>query len=370
MEQKYNAPNEVKSLNIINIKDLEIQASKIIPKGGFEYIQGGAGDEWTLKENTYSFEKKQIVPRVLQNLENPDTKTSILGIDIDMPIIMASVASHGLAHESGEKGTAKGVSEVNTIMGVSTYSTDTIEDIAKAGNGGPQWFQLYMSKDDEFNKYIVKDAESNGTKAIIITADATVGGNREADIRNNFIFPLKMANLEKLGSGKGQSIAEIFKNALQKLSFEDIKKIKSYTNLPIIIKGIQSPEDAIASITAGADAIWVSNHGGRQLDGGPASFDVLEDIAKAVNKRVPIIFDSGIRRGQHVFKAIASGADVVAIGRPAIYGLALGGYKGVKSVFNYLNNELQMVMQLAGTKNIEDIKKNKLIQKGQISKLQ
>lgn len=280
---------------------------------------------------------------------------------------MAPAASHGLAHESAEKGTAKGVAEANTIMSVSTYSTDTIEDIAKAGNGGPQWFQLYMSKDDEFNKYIIKDAENNGAEAIIITADATVGGNREADIRNNFKFPLKMANLEKLGNGKGQSIAEIFKNALQKLSLESIKKIRSYTALPIIAKGIQAPEDAIASIAAGADAVWVSNHGGRQLEGGPASFDVLEDIAKAVNKKVPVIFDSGIRRGQHVFKALASGADIVAIGRPALYGLALGGYKGVKSVFDYLNGELRMVMQLAGTKNIDEVKKNRLICKKQIS---
>ncbi len=171
-----------------------------------------------------------------------------------------------------------------------------------------------------------------------------------------------MANLEKLGNGKRQTIAEIFENALQKISIDSIKKVKSYTNLPIIIKGIQSPIDAISSIRAGANAIWVSNHGGRQLDGGPASFDTLYGISKAVNKKVPIIFDSGIRRGQHIFKALANGSDVVAIGRPALYGLALGSYKGVKSVFEYFNNELKMVMQLSGTRNIEEIKSNELVE--------
>lgn len=181
-------PNNNKVLNIINIKELEVEASKIVPKSGFEYVNGGAGDEWTFRKNIESFEKKQIIPRVLQNIENPDLSTSILGIKIKSPIIMAPAAAHGLVHESAEKGTAKGVAESNTIMSVSTYSSDTIDDIAVAGNGSLQWFQLYMSKDDEFNKYMVKDAENNGAKAIIITADATVGGNREADIRTILDF--------------------------------------------------------------------------------------------------------------------------------------------------------------------------------------
>lgn len=142
---------------------------------------------------------------------------------------------------------------------------------------------------------------------------------------------------------------------------EDIKKIKDLTNLPVIVKGIQSPEDAEVAISAGADGIWVSNHGGRQLDGGPASFEVLPKVAEVVNKRVPVIFDSGVRRGEHVFKALASGADLVAIGRPVIYGLNLGGAQGVTSVFDHLNKELSITMQLAGTRTVNEIKNTKLL---------
>lgn len=347
--------------DFINVYDLEREAARIIPQGGLDYIRGGAGDEWTMRQNTIAFERKQIMPRVLQDMENPNLATSVLGIDIPSPIIMAPAAAHGLEHVSAEKGTARGVMEAGTIMGVSTYSTNTMQEIAEAGAGGAQWFQLYMSKDNDFNKQVLKEAEALGAKGIILTVDATVGGNREADRRNSFRFPLPMGTLEEFGGkGKGLGIGTIFANALQKIAPKDIRYIAELTHLPVLVKGIQAPEDAVVAIDAGAAAVWVSNHGGRQLDGGPASFDVLESVALAVNGRVPVIFDSGVRRAQHVFKAIALGADVVAIGRPALYGLACGGWQGVKAVFDYFNKELKMVMQLAGTKTVADIKKTKL----------
>lgn len=191
-----------------------------------------------------------------------------------------------------------------------------------------------------------------------MTVDATVDGYREADIINHFQFPIPMANLTKFseGDGKGKGISEIYASAAQKIGPKDVARIIQYTDLPVIVKGIESAEDALYAIGAGAAGIYVSNHGGRQLNGGPASFDVLADVASAVNHRVPIIFDSGVRRGSDVFKALAAGADLVAIGRPAIYGLALGGAQGVASVFNHLNDELKIIMQLAGTKTIEDVK--------------
>lgn len=364
MEQKtkeYQAGKTVKPLNIIDIADLEAEASMLIPEGAWGYIKGGAGDEWTLHQNTKAFNHRQIVPRVLADLEKPELRTSILGINLRLPVIMAPVAAHGLAHISGEQGTARGVAQSGTIMGISTYSGMTIEEIAEAGEGAPQWFQLYLSKDEGFNRYILDQAKAFHMKAIIITADATVGGNREADLHNHFTFPLQMANLNKYGQGKGQSISEIYAKALQKIAPEHIEKVASYTGLPVIVKGIQSPEDAMLAIGAGASAVYVSNHGGRQLDGAPASFDVLASISKAVDKKVPVIFDSGIRRGQHVFKALASGADVVAIGRPAIYGLAVGGWQGVESVFDFFYRELAMVMQLTGTKTIEEVKNAHLL---------
>lgn len=359
----YTQSDNEKELNILNLPTLEKEAKKIIPTGGFGYISGGSEDEWTLSENTKAFNHVQIVPRVLSNIEDPQTDTEIFGIKVKTPIMMSPAAAQGLAHSQGEKDTAKGMAKAGALMSQSTYSSTSIADTAKAGNGAPQFFQLYMSKDWNFNESLLTEAVNAGAKAIILTADATVDGYRESDIINNFQFPIPMANLEKFseGDGKGKGIAEIYAAAAQKISPADVKRIKDFTNLPVIVKGVQSPEDALLAIGAGADGIYVSNHGGRQLNGGPASFDVLKSIADAVNHQVPIIFDSGVRRGSHIFKALASGADMVALARPIIYGLALGGADGVYSVIEHLNDEFKTIMQLAGTKTIKDVKNAKLI---------
>jgi len=342
---------------IYDIDDLEMQAAQIIPSGGFDYIRGGAETEQTMHRNVTAFDNVDIYPRVLTGVDMPNLTTTILGTEISLPVIVAPAAAHGLAHVSAEAGTARGAAVAGTIMSVSNYASSTLADIAKAGKGAPQWFQLYLSKDDDFNKRIVRQAEDLGYRAIILTVDAPVGGNRVADARNDFKFPLPLPNVaKKSGKTQGQGIGKIFAAAQNRLTPYDIMRVKAMTRLPVIVKGIQHPDDAEIAILAGADAIWVSNHGGRQLDGAPASFDVLADVATRVNKRVPIIFDSGIRRGQHIFKAIASGADVVAIGRPVIYGLALGGWRGVVSVFDYLKKDLARVMTLAGTQTVDDIK--------------
>lgn len=201
-----------------------------------------------------------------------------------------------------------------------------------AASGAPQFFQLYMSKDDAFNEFLVRKAVKAGVKAIVMTVDSTLGGYREEDVTTKFQFPLPMPNLAAYSDtdGVGKGISEIYAAAKQDFVPADIEKIKQMSGLPVLVKGIQSPEDAVASIDAGADGVWVSNHGGRQLDGGPASFEVLPSIAAAVDHRVPIVFDSGVRRGEHVFKALASGADLVAIGLPVIWGLNLGGAAGAR----------------------------------------
>lgn len=354
----YEQSDAEKKLNILNLPSLADEAKKIIPTGGYGYIVGGSEDEWTLAENTKAFNHAQIVPKALSNIDSPDLSTNFLGIDLKTPIMMAPTAAQGLAHSQGEKDTARGVAAVGGLMAQSTYSSTSIADTAAAGNGAPQLFQLYMSKDWDFNKSLLDEAKKAGVKGIILTVDATVDGYREEDIINNFQFPIPMPNLEKYsaGDGKGKGIGEIYASAAQKISEDDVRRIAEYTDLPVIVKGVQSPEDALRAIGAGAAAIYVSNHGGRQLNGGPASFDVLPAIAKAVNKRVPIIFDSGVRRGSHAFKALAAGADLVAFGRPVIYGLALGGAEGVQSVFEQIDHELEIIMQLAGTKTIADVK--------------
>ncbi|AQW21126.1 lactate oxidase [Lentilactobacillus curieae] len=359
----YEQSDREEKLNILNLPSLEAEAKKIIPTGGFGYIVGGSEDEWTLNHNSEAFNHVQIVPRALTDMENPSTATKVFGLDLKTPIMMAPTAAQGLAHSRGEEATAEGVAAAGALMAQSTYSSTSIADTAAAGKGAPQFFQLYMSKDWDFNESLLDEAKKAGVKAIILTVDATVDGYREADIINNFQFPIPMANLTKFseGDGEGKGIEEIYASAAQKINADDVKRIADYTDLPVIVKGIESPEDALLAIGAGAKGIYVSNHGGRQLNGGPASFDVLEDVAKAVNHQVPIIFDSGIRRGSHVFKALASGADLVAMGRPVIYGLALGGAQGVQSVFEELNHELEIDMQLAGTKDIEAVKHAKLV---------
>lgn len=359
----YEQSDREEKIDILNLESLEERAEKIIPTGGLGYISGGSEDEWTLRQNRTAFQHRQIAPKALSGIEKPELNTEIFGIPLNTPVMMAPAAAQGLAHSQGEKDTARGLAAVGGLMAQSTYSSVSIADTAAAGEGAPQFFQLYMSKDWNFNESLLDEAKKAHVKAIILTVDATVDGYREADIKNKFAFPLPMANLTKFseGDGQGKGIEEIYASAAQNIRPEDVKRIADYTHLPVIVKGIQTPEDAIRAIDAGAAGIYVSNHGGRQLNGGPGSFDVLEDIATSVNKQVPIIFDSGVRRGSDVFKALASGADIVALGRPVIYGLALGGVKGVQSVFEHIDHELEIVMQLAGTKTIDDIKNNPLL---------
>lgn len=359
----YEQSDREEKITILNLDELEARAQKIIPNGGFGYISEGAEDEWTKRRNRESFNHTQIVPRVLSGIEHPSTATSLFGIDINTPIIMAPAAAQGLAHTRGEMATAEGVAAAGSIMSQSTYGTTTIKQAADAGHGAPWFFQLYMSNEWDFNEALIDEAKKNGAKAIILTVDSTLGGYREADIVNNFQFPLPMANLEQFStrSSKGLGIAQIYAAAKLDIGITDVERIVEYADMPVFVKGIQDPDDANLAVSAGASGIWISNHGGRQLNGGPGSFDVLPSIAKAVNGRVPIVFDSGVRRGSHVFKALASGADLVALARPIIYGLALGGAQGVQSVIDHLTHELAIIMQLAGTKTIEDVKHAKLL---------
>ncbi|WP_312541800.1 alpha-hydroxy-acid oxidizing protein [Enterococcus sp.] len=358
MEKSYEASTAEGTIDFINMQDLAEEAEKVIPKGGYGYISSGAGDIFTYRENERAFNHKLIIPHILKDIERPDTTTEIYGEKLTAPIIMAPVAAHGLANVAAERASAKGVADFGTVFTASSYASCTLEEIrAAGGDSAPHWFQFYMSKDDGINRDILAMAKRNGAQAIVLTADATVGGNRETDRRNGFTFPLAMPIVQAYQSGIGQTMDAVYGSSKQKLSPADVAFIAREAQLPVYVKGVQSEEDVARALDAGAQGIWVSNHGGRQLDGGPASFDSLQIVAEAVAGRVPIVFDSGVRRGQHVFKAIASGADLVAIGRPAIYGLALGGQTGVKQVFDFFKKELEMVMQLAGTQDVAAIKK-------------
>ncbi|MDM8214079.1 alpha-hydroxy-acid oxidizing protein [Enterococcus hirae] len=359
----YQASTEEHPLTIIDIAGLAPLVKARMDAGPFDYISGGAEDDWTMRENTRAFNTKQILPRVLQGIEHVDLTTNLWDIELSSPVIEAPTAAQGLAHARAEKAAAEGTAAAGSIFTIGTYGNTLIEDIAAAAPKAPQLFQLYMSKDDGFNRYILDRAVKAGAKAIVLTVDATIGGYREEDLLNHFQFPLPMPNLTAYhgsASGKGEGIAAIYAAAKQAIVPADIEKIKQMSDLPVIVKGIQASADAAVALGAGADGIWVSNHGGRQLDGGPASFAVLPEIAEVVQKRVPLIFDSGVLRGEHVFKALASGADLVAIGRPVLYGLNLGGAAGVESVFKHYQKELAITMQLAGARTIEEIKNTTL----------
>jgi len=340
-------------LDLINLIDIETRASRVLAPGAFSYIAGGAGDEWTLRENRNAFNRQLIVPRVLSGKAAPDLRTQILGTAIASPIIITPVAAHGLAHLTAEAGTARGAAAAGTILGVSTVSTLALEQVAAAA-AGPKWFQLYMLQDVAYSAKLLRRAKAAGYRAIVLTADTTVVGNREDSLRQRFQFPLQPGNL--LGDDPAAPIPLARRTFESRLDRKTIEFAIRESGLPVIVKGINHPDDALLAIDAGAAAIQVSNHGGRQLDGAPGAFSVLPAVAKAVNQRVKIIFDSGVRRGQDVFKALASGADVVAVGRPVIYGLALGGWQGVRSVLELLNRELSMTMQLAGVHTVADIR--------------
>lgn len=361
MTQEYVAGTREGHVDFINTNDLERDAQQVIPGPSYGYIQSGAGDLYTYQQNEIAFNHKLIVPHVLCDVEHPDTSYVFQGTHLTAPIIMAPVAAHKLAHARGEQASAQGVAEFGTIYTASSFASCSLEEIREAaGPQAPQWFQLYMSKDSGINERIIDMAEANGAQAIVLTADATVGGNRETDKRTGFTFPVGLPIVQEYQKGVGQTMAAVYGSAKQKLSPSDVEFIVSHSKLPVYVKGVQDAEDVQRSLESGAQGIWVTNHGGRQLDGGPAAFDSLQIVAEAVNGRAPIVFDSGVRRGQHVFKALASGADLVAIGRPVIYGLALGGATGTRQVFEFFKKELEMVMQLAGTQTIDDVHHTKL----------
>jgi isopentenyl diphosphate isomerase/L-lactate dehydrogenase-like FMN-dependent dehydrogenase len=349
----YLAPSEVQKIEFFNLRELEPAAEKIIPKGGFGYIASAAGDEWTKHENEAAYQRITIKPHYLSGLASADTTTTLLGEKLSMPIITTVMGGHGIAHTSAEAGTAKGTGAAGTMFIAPSQSNVTLEDTAKA-SGGPKLFQIYIPADRGVARDVLMRAKAAGYRAVVVTIDAFVSSNRETDLRNHFRSPLPNANFPGQVSGYGLSP---FKTDL---GWDDIAFVQEVTGLPVLIKGVLSPELANQAVEHGVAGIQVSNHGGRQLDDTPATITVLPQIATAVRGRIPIIVDGGIRRGQDVFKALALGANAVAIGRPILYGLALGGWMGVQQVLEHLNQELTMTMRLAGAKTIGDISREYL----------
>lgn len=351
-------------MRYVNLNDLEPLAQEILPAPIFDFIAGGAEDEVTLRRNREAFEAIEIRPRVLVDVTNIDTRTTVLGEELTLPVMLAPVALHQLAHAEGELAVARAAAEAGTVMILSTMSSTTMEDVAAAAPG-PKWFQLYCYSDRGVTERLLKRAEAAGYKALVLTVDVPRLGRRERDFRHPPQFPAEVVPRNFLGEidiesvppgAQGTALSAIAASLLDpSLTWETIGWLKSVTPMPVLVKGVLTAEDAALAVDHGVAGIVVSNHGGRQLDGVPASIAALPEVVEAVAGRVPVIVDGGVRRGTDVLKALALGADCVLIGRPYIWGLAVDGQAGVASVLQMLRTELEMAMSLTGLTSVSQI---------------
>src|SRR5271169_2390250 len=354
-----DASNQERELKVVNIELLEDDARKIISPGRFA-VMGPAGDGWTYRENRRAFNDFPIMPRRLQGVSDIDLRTRLLDHDLPFPMITAPMGAQGMIHAEAEVANAGGTGMAGTLYVSSGAATKKMEDIAQA-TPGPKWFQIYMNKDPEINRWLVQRAKAAGFSAIVLTADALGPGASDDFIRLGRPFPPELrlpGNHDPAQGGHGN-----FFNMKRDLNYADIGFLHQASGLPVVVKGLLSVEDIRQSVAAGAAAIWVSNHGGRQMDGVPATISLLRPAVDTVQDRVPIIVDSGIRRGIDVFKALALGAKAVAIGRPVLWGMAVGGASGVKSVYAHLADELRSAMLLSGVAKIADITRKYVILK-------
>ncbi len=353
---------ELRAMNV-NLADFEREAAALLPQGVFDYYRGGARDEITLRGNRRAFERIRIDYRVLRGVGGVDATTTVLGTPVAFPVLVAPMAMQRLAHEEGELGTARAVAKAGTLMVASTMATHRLEEISEATEG-PKWFQLYVYRDREITRSLVERAAAAGYKALVLTVDTPFVGVRERDVRNRFALPegLQFANFVEHGlgdmqpHGEGSGLAHYSDAKFDPgLTWEDVGWLQSISPLPVLVKGVVHPEDARLAVEHGVSGIVVSNHGGRQLDTAPPTIEVLPRIVEAVQGRVELFLDGGIRRGTDIVKALALGARAVLVGRPILWGLAVRGEGGVREVLDLLRRELDDAMGLSGFRTVEDI---------------
>jgi 4-hydroxymandelate oxidase len=342
-------------VDALSLRELEAEAHGRLERPIYDFFAGGAEDEMTLRANEAAFSEIGLVPRVLSGSGPANLQVTVLGHQATMPVFMAPTAFHCLAHPEGERATARAAAEAGTIMIVSMASTVAIEDVVEVARTADSiWFQLYIQPDLDFTEAVVRRAEAAGCKTLVISADSAAFGRRERDLRNSFNdLPrgLCCENMRDMRNG-GAVRKFVFS---REISWTHIDWLRAATALKIVLKGIVHPADARLAVERGVDAIIVSNHGGRQLDTVPAAIELLPGVADAVSGRVPLLMDGGIRRGTDVLKALALGATAVAIGRPVIWGLAVGGQQGVLQVLEMLRCELNRALALCGCVSLRDI---------------
>jgi lactate 2-monooxygenase len=347
----------------VPVEELERLARETMEERAANYVFAGAGTEDTMLANREAFRRRRIVPRMLRDVAERDLSTTVLGTKLPAPLLLAPIGVQKVVHEDGELGTARAAAAVGLPMIASTASHFTMEEIAEASGEGPRWFQLYWPNDPELLESFVGRAEAAGYGAIVVTVDTFIPGWKPRDLQqawlpflegsgnaNYFQDPIFRAGLERtpeedMAAATGRYLGVLSNPAL---TWDDLARLRELTSLPILVKGIQHVEDAREAMGRGIDGIVVSNHGGRQVDGALGSLDALGPIAAAVGGELTVLFDSGVRSGADVFKALALGADAVCLGRPYVWGLALDGQAGVETVLKMVLAELDLTMALCG----------------------
>ena len=325
------------------VDDYEGPARARLPADVYDYVAGGAGDEWTVRENRAAFDRWILRPRVLRGIPRGDLdlSTEVFGEPVSMPVLVAPWAYQRGVHPDGERATARAAARAGTVMVVSTTTEAFLEEVA-ASSTGPKWWQLYVFTDRGATVETLGRVRASGFRAIVMTVDFQDNGLRHRDTRSGFVMPMGLPSSELAYDPT--------------ISWDDLPWIREQIpGLPLLLKGILTGEDAALAVEAGVDGIVVSNHGGRQLDGVAATITALPEVLDAVGGRIPVLMDGGVRRGTDVLKALALGASAVLVGRPTAWGLAVGGEQGVVDVLEILRAELANAMILSGCRRVADV---------------
>jgi len=341
----------------LNVDEFEAAARANLTEPVYDYYAGGAEDEVTVRENREAFRRIALRYRVLVDVSERDTSSAILGTPLSFPVILAPTALHRMAHPDGERATARAAAAAGVLMTLSSISSTPMEDVAAAAPNGAKWFQLYHYSNRAMSESLIVRAQAAGYTAIVLTADAPLLGHRERDLRHPFAIPEGIEavhfKVQPPTSGTDSPLSAFLNQP--SINWTDLEWVRAASPLPILIKGVVRADDAKRALDEGCAGLWVSNHGGRQLDTSIPTATALPEIVAAAEGRVPVIVDGGIRRGTDILKAIAMGATAAAIGRPQLWGLAAGGQAGVERVLELLRDELSLSMALAGCRSIAEI---------------
>jgi isopentenyl diphosphate isomerase/L-lactate dehydrogenase-like FMN-dependent dehydrogenase len=347
----FEAPS-VEDPTLINVLDYEARAVERLSEQALAYYVGGSGDERTLQDNRAAFARRRFVPRVMTDASQVDTTVEVLDRRWPSPIFTAPTAIHRLAHPEGELATARAAAARGVTMTLSTSASTDMADVAAIG--GPRWFQVYLLADPGARRALIERAVATGYEALVMTVDLQRLGRRERDIRIGFTLPFDVTVPNVAIAAESSQDAAADQSFVETLGWTDLEWLAGF-GLPVIVKGVLHPDDAVLAFEHGAAAVQVSNHGGRQLDGAIASLDALPAVVDAVAGRGPVLFDGGVRRGIDVLTALGLGAAAVGIGRPILWGLAVAGESGVGRVLDILAAELEHAMALAGLPSLAAI---------------